>query len=129
MGAGTTQIFSCNGYLSRDEYRRWLPLIIAFQLALFLFWFRYAVHGSVNMTDFGIIGLAAFLAGLVCFIGWLTITSKRLRAADISRGWLILAVLVINLPIGGVYINFSMIAAFLLTIIAAVARDRMTATV
>lgn len=117
-------MFDWNGYVSRDEYRRWLLPIIAFQSALFLFWLRYAAHETVDMGDFGMVGLAAFLAGLVCFIGWLMLTAKRLRAADISRGWLSLAVLAINLPVAGIHINFSMIAAFLITVVAALARDR-----
>jgi len=124
MGAGTAHMFDWNGCMSRNEYRRWLLSILAFQLALFLFWLRYAAHGSVNMADFGMVGLAAFLAGLVCFVGWLMLTAKRLRAADISRGWLLLAILAINLPVAGIHLNFSMIAAFLITVVAALAHDR-----
>ncbi|WP_447929434.1 hypothetical protein [Sphingopyxis fribergensis] len=124
MGARLEQTFAWHGLTNRDEYRRWLPLIVAVDVALLWALYEFGGRGTINLSDFGLTGTALFVASLPYFIGWLFLTARRFRSADISRGWLILAVLTINIPVGDFHVNISMIAAILLTAVAALAPDR-----
>lgn len=76
------------------------------------------------MGDFGLVGAILFILFLAYSIGWLLLTARRLRSADISRSWLIFAILSINLPVGNIHVNITQIATLLLTAVAALARDR-----
>lgn len=123
MGTQLYPNFAWHGETSRHEYRRWLPLIVAVDLVLLWATYKFAEHGTVNMGKFGWIGILLFLIGMIYYLGWFFLTARRLRAARIYRAWLIFAFLAINLPIGDFYINFTMIAAILLTAVAAMAPD------
>lgn len=116
--------FTRDGKTSRHEYRRWLPLIVAVDAASLWALFAFGTHGRVNLSDFGWAGAFLFVTCLAWFIGWILLTAQRLRSADISRIWLIFAILSINLPVGDIYVNVTMIAVFLLTAVAALAPDR-----
>lgn len=61
---------------------------------------------------------------LAYYIGWLFLTARRLRSTNISRSWLIFVILSVNLPVGNIYVNFTQVAALLLTAVAALARER-----
>ncbi|WP_447760290.1 DUF805 domain-containing protein [Sphingopyxis panaciterrae] len=124
MGSWLDRNFAWHGETGRDEYRRWLPLVVVVDLALLWATYEFAERGTVDMGSFGWIGAPLFLIAMLYYFGWLCLTARRLRAAKISRAWLIFAFLTINLPVGGFYINFTMIAAILLTAVAAVAPDR-----
>ena len=124
MGAWLDRNFAWHGETSRDDYRRWLPLIIAVDLVLLWATYEFADHGTLNMSRFGWIGAPLFFIGALYVVGWFFLTARRLRAANISRAWLIFAFISISLPIGDSYINFSMVAAILLTAVAAMAANR-----
>lgn len=123
MGGWVKQNFAWHGETSRDEYRRWVPLIVAADLALLLAGYKFARHGTINFGDFGLVGVPLFIAAILYFVGWLFLTARRLRSSGISRAWLIFACLTINVPIGDFRINVTMIAALLLTAIGALVRD------
>lgn len=125
MGAWLRRFFSWDGETSRDEYRRWLPAIVAIEGALLWSLFTFGERGQVNFNQFGWIGTPLFLIGLLYYIGWFLLTARRLRSAEISRGWMIPAFVAINLPVAGYHINVSMITALILTAVAAIARDRL----
>lgn len=125
MGAWIDRNFAWKGLTSRDEYRRWLPLILLVDLTLIWALVAWGERGTINLGNFGWAGAAIFMAGLPYFVGWVLLTGRRLRSADISRSWLIPAVLTINIPIGDVHINVSAVAMMLLTVISAVAGDRV----
>ena len=126
MGAWFEHHFAWHGYTSRNEYRRWLPLIVAINMALLWAVHQFGARGMINFSDFGWVGTLSFVALLPYFIGWLLLTGRGLRSAGISRSWLIFAVLTINIPVGNFYVNISMIASCLLTAVAALARDQDT---
>jgi len=129
MGAWLERHFAWHGETSRDEYRRWLPLIVAIDVALLSALHKFGFHGTINLSDFGWTGALLFLAGLLYFIGWLLLTARRLRSADVSRAWLIFAIFSINIPVGDFDINVSAAAALLLTAVAALTRDRKRAPI
>lgn len=126
MGAWE-QHFTWHGKTSRNEYRRWLPLIVAVDAALLWALFEFGKRGTLNLSDFGWAGVFLFTVSLPYFIGWVLLTAQRLRSANISRKWLIFAVFTINIPVGDLHINVSLIAALILTAIAATARDHIPA--
>jgi uncharacterized membrane protein YhaH (DUF805 family) len=123
MGVWVKQNFAWHGETRRDEYRRWVPLIVAADLVLLWAAYKFSRNGTINFGDFGLVGVPLFMAAILYFAGWLFLTARRLRSAGISRAWLIFACLTINLPIGGFHINVTMIAALLLTAVGASARD------
>jgi uncharacterized membrane protein YhaH (DUF805 family) len=124
MGAWIERHFAWHGLTSRAEYRRWLPLIILAEMTLLagLFWF--GERGMIHFDGFGWPGILLFAVALAYSIAWLFLTARRLRAAGISRAWLIFAVMTYIFPIGSIYINGPIIASLLLTAVGAAARDR-----
>ncbi len=123
MGAWIERHYTWTGLASRDEYRRWLPLILAIDALLLWFQFEFGTGGHTDLGQFGWAGVPLFLIGLIYYIGWFFLTARRLRSADISRAWLLFAFFAINVPVGGYYINFTLIAALLLTAVAALVPD------
>lgn len=123
MGAWIERQYNWAGLASRHEYRRWLPPILAADVLLLWVQFRFGTAGYVDIGQFGWIGASLFLIGLAYYIGWFCLTARRLRSAGISRAWLLFALLTISLPVGGYHINSTLIAAFLLTVVAALAPD------
>lgn len=124
MGAWLQQRFVWHGLTSRDDYRRWLPLIVPINLAELWAVYEFGARGRINLSDFGLAGVVVFAAFLPFFIGWLFLTARRFRAADLSRGWLAFAVFTINIPLGDFHLNISIFAAFLLTVVAALVPDQ-----
>jgi len=124
MGAWIENHFAWHGVTNRAEYRRWLPLIIIVEMMILagLLWF--GERGTIRLNNFGWPGILLFFAGLIYFIGWLLLTARRLRSAEISRAWLLITVMTCILPVGDTYINIPAIASVLLTVVAAMARDR-----
>ena len=86
--------------------------------------YEAGTRGRINVGDFGWAGAILFVIGIPYYTGWLLLTARRLRAADISRSWLIFAILSINVPVGDVYVNITLLATLMLTVVAALARDR-----
>ena len=128
MGAWIERHFAWRGQTSRDEYRRWLPLILLVDLAIVWAVANWGERGKINLSDFGWTGLAMFGAMLPYALGWIFLTARRLRSADISRSWLVLTIVGINIPVGGVYLNISFIVTLLLTAVGALAPDRTVAS-
>lgn len=124
MGAWIGHHFAWSGLTSRAEYRRWLPPIIAIEIAMIggLLWF--GERGTIHFDDFGWPGILLFVAAFIYSIGWLFLTARRLRSAEISRAWLIFTIGASILPVGHTYVNMSVIASLLLTAVGAMARDR-----
>jgi len=102
MGGRLEQHFAWHGYTSRDEFRRWLPLVIPVEaLLLAALWF-YGRNGTIHFPS-TIAGISLFTAGLAYRIALLFLTARRFRSAGLSRGWLFLPFLAINLPVGGYF--------------------------
>jgi len=127
MASWIERHFAWHGLTSRADYRRWLPLIIAVEALLVAGVLRFGQRGAIHFDDFGWQGGLLFAAGMIYSIGWLFLTARRLRAAGISRAWLIFAVGAFTFPVGGAYVNGSIIASLLLTAVGAIARDRKEA--
>lgn len=125
MGAWLGRYFSWNGKTSRREYRRWLPLILAIDLMMLCSLFAFD-DARIDSGHFGWAGapLFFFSAIYIYYVGWFLLTARRLRSADISRAWMIPAFLAINFPVAGYYVNFTMVAALILTAVSALAPDR-----
>lgn len=124
MGAWIERHYTWTGLASRDEYRRWLPLILGIDALLLWLQFEFGSGAHIDLGQFGWAGVPIFLTGLGYYIGWFFLTARRLRSADISRAWLLFAFLTINVPVGGYHINFTVIAALFLTAVAALVPDR-----
>jgi uncharacterized membrane protein YhaH (DUF805 family) len=123
MGAWIERHYSWTGLTSRDEYRRWLPLILAVAALLLWLQFEFGTGDHLDVGQFGWAGVPLFLIALIYCIGWFFLTARRLRSADISRGWLFFALLRIDLSVGGYHINSATIAGLLLIAVAALAPD------
>jgi uncharacterized membrane protein YhaH (DUF805 family) len=123
MGAWIERHYTWTGLASRQEYRRWLPLILAVDVLLLWLQFEFGTGGHIDLERFGWAGASLFLISLIYYIGWFFLTARRLRAANISRAWLVFAFFTINVPVGSYHINFTLIAALLLTAVAALAPD------
>ena len=89
---------------------------------------RFFLYGSIDLGPAKWVGATLLIGGIVSYIAWFMMTARRLRSAGISRAWMVPAFLSINLPIGGVTINFSLIAALVLAAVAAMANDRAVMT-
>ena len=127
MGAWLGRHFSWNGKTSRREYRRWLPLILA--IDLMMLWSLFAFEDArIVFNHFGWAGVPLFFFSTIYYVGWFLLTARRLRSADISRAWMIPAFLAINFPVAGYHVNFTMVAALILTVVGALARDRSAVT-
>lgn len=124
MGAWIERHFAWHGYTSRAEYRHWLLLIIAVDAILFIGLAPFARRGTVHFDDFGWPGILLFAILIAYSIGWLCLTARRLRSANISRAWLIFTVLGLTFHIGGTYVSGSAVASLLLTGVGATVRDR-----
>src|SRR3546814_19612791 len=112
MNAWFARHFAWHGYTSRDEYRRWLSLIIPAEILLLAAIWLYGSRGTVHFSSTPL-GLTFFVVGLAYLIGLFILTARRFRSAGISRGWFILTVLAIVLPIGPYYWNVSATALLL----------------
>ena len=127
MVAWLADHFDWNGRTSRDEYRRWLPLIIAFELALLWSLAAFGRNGRLHFEDFGPWGAALFLLGVLYMIGWTLLTARRRRSAGITRRWLLLA-LFVNIPIADTFVTISLVVTLILIAVATLAPDRDTIT-
>src|SRR3546814_3011936 len=76
---------------------------------------------SSDVCSSDLFGLTFFVVGLAYLMGLFILTARRFRSAGISRGWFILTVLAIVIPIGPYYWNVSA-TAMLLAICAAADR-------
>lgn len=115
--------FDWKGRTSRDEYRRWLPLILFAEIALIWGIAVFGRMGRLHFEDFGPWGAGLLAIGLLYNVGWTLLTARRLRAAGMTRRWLLFA-LFINIPIAGSFVTISMIITLILTAVAALAHDR-----
>src|SRR3546814_15388015 len=99
MNAWFARHFAWHGYTSRDEYRRWLSLIIPAEILLLAAIWLYGSRGTVHFSSTPL-GLTFFVVGLAYLICLFILTARRFRSAGISRGWLILTGLAIVFPSG-----------------------------
>jgi len=127
MVAWLADHFDWNGRTSRDEYRRWLPLITAVEIALLWSLMAFGRNGRLHFEDFGPLGATLLLLGIFYMIGWTLLTARRLRSAGITRRWLLFA-LFVNIPIAGTFVTASLVITLILIAVAALAPDRDTAT-
>ena len=102
MGRWLEQHFAWHGYTSRDEFRRWLPLIVPVEALLLAGLWFYGRNGTIHFPS-TIAGISFFGAGLAYRIALLFLTARRFRSAGLSRGWLFLPFFTINLPVGGYF--------------------------
>ena len=123
-----THRFAWNGRTSRDEYRRWLPLIVAAQIAFFWGIGEYGRRGQIDVGDFGLWGLTLFAIWLLYSVGWVLLTARRLRTAGITRRWLLLPIL-FQVPIGDSLFTVGTAATVFLIVVAALAPDADTVAV
>ena len=123
-----THHFAWNGRTSREEYRRWLPLIVAAQIALFWGVAEYGRRGQIDVGDFGLWGLTLFAIWLLYSVGWVLLTARRLRTAGITRRWLLLPILV-QVPIGDSLFTVGTATTVFLIVVAALAPDADTVAV
>lgn len=124
MGAWIERHYAWTGLTSRDEYRRWLPLIISVDALLLWFQFEFGTDRRIDFGQFGWFAAPLFLVSIAYYIGWFLLTARRLRSADISRAWLLFAFFTINFSVGEYRVNFTFISALLLTAVGALASDR-----
>lgn len=129
MGAWIGHHFAWSGLTSRTEYCRWLPLMIVVEIMMLGGLLRFGERGTIHVDDFGWPASLLFLAAFVYSIGWLFLTARRLRSANISRAWLIFTVLGLTFHIGDTYVSGSAVASLLLTGVGATVRDRSEAAV
>src|SRR3546814_437433 len=113
---------SWHGYTILDEFRRCLSFIIPAEILLLAAILLYGSRGTVHFSSTPL-GLTFFVVGLAYLIGLFILTARRFRSAGISRGWLILTVLAIVIPIGPYYWNVSATAMLLAICAAAVTAD------
>jgi len=125
MGAWLADHFAWNGRTSRDEYRRWLPLIIAAEIASFWGVAEYGRRGAIHVNDFGWWGLIPFTILLAYSVGWTLLTARRLQTAGITRRWLLFPVFV-HVPIGDSLFTVGTAMAVFLIVVAALAPDTDT---
>ncbi|AJA07547.1 hypothetical protein SKP52_03090 [Sphingopyxis fribergensis] len=123
MGTWIERQYNWIGLANRDEYRRWLPLILAVDAFVLWLQFEFGTDLHIDFGQFGWVGVPLFFAFIVYYAGWFFLTARRLRSADISRAWLLFALFRINLPVGDYSVNFTFIAALLLTAVGALAPD------
>jgi hypothetical protein len=106
MGTWISRNFSWSGLTSRDEYRRWLPLIIvvsAVQIWSLLIWGN---RGMIRIApSLAVFPLFAF--GALIWIGFILLSARRFRAAGVSRKWLLPLVFTINFSIGNYFLNLA----------------------
>ncbi len=127
MVAWLADHFDWNGKTSRNEYRRWLPLIIAVEILLIGSLIAFGRNGRLHFEDFGPLGATLLLVGLLYSIGWTLLTARRLRSAGITRRWLLFA-LFVNIPIAGTFVTVSLVITLILIAVATLAPDRHTVT-
>jgi uncharacterized membrane protein YhaH (DUF805 family) len=122
MGAWLSNNFSWSGFTSRQEYRRWLPLIIVFEVAQILALWVWGVRGAIRLsaTPTAIIASLVFLA---LSIGFVLLTARRFQSAGITRKWMLPMFLIVNIPFGGYYLNCAMLWVFGLIAVAALQPD------
>ncbi|WP_144037712.1 hypothetical protein [Sphingopyxis sp. KK2] len=128
MGAWLERHFAWNGRTSRDGYRRWLPLIIAVEIASFWGVAAYGRRGVINVADFGWWGLLLLAIWLPYAICWNLLTARRLRTAGITRRWLLIPVFV-QAPIGDSLFTVGTAAIVILIVVAALADDAEPVTI
>ena len=102
MGTWPEQHFAWHGYTIRDEYRRWLPLVIPVEILLLAGLWFYGHNGTIHFPS-TLPGVSVFAVGLAYRIALLFLTALRFRSAGLSRGWLFLPFCTINIPVGGYF--------------------------
>jgi hypothetical protein len=122
MGAWFSNNFAWSGFTSRQEYRRWLPLIILFEAAQVLALWIWGARGAVklSLSPATVVLLLVFLT--LC-IGFILLTARRFQSAGLTRKWLIPMFLSFNISFGGYYINCGMLWVFGSIAVAAVKPD------
>ena len=119
--------FRWNGFTSRDEYRRWLPLIITvFLFDIWTLWI-WGVRGMIRL-DLSALSFFVFLVELLFWIGFVLLSARRFRSAGITRKWLFPLMMTINIPFGGAYLNGVLLWFLGVICVCAVKADRHDTT-
>lgn len=111
------------GHIDRAEYRRWLLLIIPVELSLLVALALYGERGMIRL-DFSSLTELAF--GLFCIATQLLVlilTARRFRSADLSGGWLVMTLFIVNIPVGAYYWNVSVTIMLIAITLGALAPD------
>lgn len=122
MGAWLEGHFAWHGETSRDEYRRWLPLVVPVEILLLAgLWFG----GRNGTIDFPatVPGIGLFAVALTYKIALLFLTARRFRSAGLSRGWLFLPFFTFNVPVGAYVWSAGATIALLTILVGAAAKD------
>jgi uncharacterized membrane protein YhaH (DUF805 family) len=122
MGVWISNNFSWHGLTRRDEYRRWLPIILIVEfIAVWALW----VWGDKGTVRFPAspTGFLLFLMVLPISIGFILLCARRFRSAGISRKWLLPLLLNVNIPIGDHYLNAVMLWAWGVILVGAMKPD------
>ncbi|MGH6631854.1 hypothetical protein [Sphingopyxis sp.] len=99
MGAWLERHFSWHGETSRDEYRRWLPLVIPVEILLLAGLWFYGHNGTIHFPS-TLSGVSLLAVGFAYRIALFFLTARRFRSAGLSRGWLFIPFFTINIPVG-----------------------------
>jgi uncharacterized membrane protein YhaH (DUF805 family) len=122
MGGWLARRLDGFGYTSRDEYRRWLALIIPTQILLLAAIWLYGRGGIIHFSPTPW-SLILFVVGLAYMIGLFILTARRFRSAGLSRGWLLLTILTASVPIGPFYWNISVTVMLLAIFVGSMVAD------
>ena len=122
MGAWFSENFAWSGFTSREQYRRWLPLIILFEIVQTLGLWVWGERGMIRMP-FTPAAIPFLLVFLPLSIGFILLSARRLQSAGITRRWMLPMFLHANVPLGEYYLNCAAVWTWGIIFVAAVKPD------